>query len=40
MAGIVTEPNVRALFENLAAQEQKHKSYLETIWDEDVMKGN
>ncbi len=40
LASRVADPALKRLFENLAAEEQKHKLYLETIWDEDVMKEN
>lgn len=40
LASQVGDPAVKGLFENLAAEEQKHKLYLETLWDEDVMKEN
>ena len=40
LAKMVTDPAVRSLFEHLTAEEEKHKFYLETIWDEEVMKGN
>jgi rubrerythrin len=40
LASQVDDPTVKQLFENLAAEEQKHKLYLETIWDQDVMKEN
>lgn len=40
LAALVEDPAVKRLFENLAAEEQKHKLYLETLWDQDVMKEN
>lgn len=40
LAANVAEPAIKQLFNNLAVEEQKHKSYLETIWDEQVMKDN
>jgi rubrerythrin len=40
LAALVGDAAVKRLFENLAAEEQKHKLYLETIWDKDVMKEN
>lgn len=40
LAARVDDPAVKNLFENLASEEQKHKLYLETIWDRDVMKEN
>ena len=40
LASLVDDPAVKALFERLAAEEQKHKLYFETVWDQDVMKEN
>lgn len=40
LASQVDNEAIKNVFENLAAEEQKHKLYLETIWDEDVMKEN
>jgi len=40
LAGMVSDQGVRALFEQLAAEERGHKNYLEKIWDEEVMKDN
>jgi len=40
LAEQVDDAAVKSLFENLAAEEQKHKLYLETVWDQDVMKEN
>lgn len=40
LASIVLDESVKRLFKNLAAEEQKHKLYLESIWDKDVMKEN
>lgn len=40
LAAIVDDAAVKRLFENLAAEEKRHKLYLETIWDQDIMKEN
>ena len=40
LAGVVSDVGVKALFEHVAAEEQGHKNYLETIWEEEVMKDN
>jgi rubrerythrin len=34
------DPKIKQLFEGLASEEQKHKLYLETLWDQEVMKEN
>lgn len=36
----VGDPTIKRLFEGLAGEEQKHKNYLETLWDQEVMKDN
>jgi len=40
LAASTADEALRNLFENLAGEEEKHKLYLETIWDEKVMKDN
>jgi len=40
LAGMVSDPTIKALFEGLAGEEMGHKNYLETIWDEEVMRWN
>ncbi len=40
LAASVGDPQVKQLFENLAGEEMKHKLYLESVWDQDVMKEN
>ncbi len=40
LAASTGDTALQQLFENLAEEEQKHKLYLETLWDEKVMKDN
>lgn len=40
LAENVGDEMVKRIFQNLAAEERKHKLYLESIWDEKVMKDN
>ena len=40
LAKIITDPTAKKVFENLASQEQAHKNYFETIWDDNVMIEN
>ncbi|MHB1000462.1 MAG: ferritin family protein [Armatimonadota bacterium] len=37
LAKMVSDSNIQRVFENLAAEEAKHKNYFETIWDEYVL---
>lgn len=40
LADVSLEPSIKNLFKKLASEEQKHKLYFETVWDQDVMKEN
>jgi rubrerythrin len=40
LAASTGDPKIKLLFEGLASEEQKHKLYLETLWDQEVMRDN
>jgi rubrerythrin len=40
LATMVTEPRVKQMFQNLSAEESKHKLYFEGIWDKEILTEN
>ncbi len=40
LAAIVADNPLRQMFENLSAEESKHKLYFEGIWDKEILQEN
>jgi rubrerythrin len=40
LANIVADATARQMFENLGAEESKHKLYFESIWDKEILTEN
>jgi len=40
LASIVGDPNAQQLFQNLSAEESKHKLYFESVWDKEILQEN
>jgi rubrerythrin len=40
LAKLVADPPAKQMFENLVAEESKHKLYFERVWDEEILKDN